>query len=247
MPEAPDPSRRDPDGSFVILFPGRTGSSWLVSALEGHPRIDVRGEILVGLDAARQRRLIEERLGTGSPTTRVRGFKTKLKDVADLDGLRATIGDRVRVVHMQRRDLLRLAISTVNARRLHRSTGRWNRSDGVRELPPLEIDVGVMIETIDACAAAVERLGTFVASLAAPVLEVDYAEVLESPSELLQRVQRHVGVEPRSLRSAVLKNTGTDLHTAIANFDRFAGELSRTRWGDLISDLDPAGERLPRG
>jgi hypothetical protein len=251
MPEDRDPLPPPPPGRgtrFAILFPGRTGSSWLVGALGSHPRIDVQGEILVGKDPAAQRRLVEERLRGETSPGRSRGFKTKLKDVADLEGLRAAIGTEVRVIHMVRRDLLRLAISTINARRLHRRTGRWNRARGVEALPPLETDADALVAEIDRCAAAVETLASFVAGLAAPVLEVDYAEVLLRPADLLDRVQRHLGVEPRPLTSGVLKNTGTDLRAAIADFDRLAGELAQTRWAGLLSGLDPLGERLlPRG
>jgi len=246
MPEAGDPSPLRRGGRFVILFPGRTGSSWLVSALDGHPRIDVRGEILVGRSPTEQRGLVEERLGGATTAGESRGFKTKLKDVADLDGLRTAIGDEVAVVHMVRRDLLRLAISTVNARRLHRRTGRWNRADGVRALPPLDVEIDVLLATIDECDAAVETLAGYVSTLAAPVLEVEYANVLDDPSGLLERVQRHVGVAPRPLSSGVLKNTGTDLREAVADFDRLTRDLAGSRWSRLLEDLDPAEEHAPR-
>lgn len=229
----------------MILFPGRTGSSWLVAALGNHPRVDAQGEILVGKDPAAQRRLVEERLRGEIPPGGSRGFKTKLKDVADHDALKSAIGTETRVVHMVRRDLLRLAISTINARRLHRRTGRWNRVGGVEQLPPLETGIDDLVAAIDQCAAAVETLARFVGGLAAPVLEVDYAEVLHSPADLLDRVQRHLGVAPRPLSSGVLKNTGTNLRTAIAGFDGLLGELSRSRWSALLSDLDPAEERRP--
>lgn len=246
MPEPREPAPVPPPGEgtrFVILFPGRTGSSWLVSALGDHPRIDVRGEILVGEDPAAQRRLVAERLEERIAPGDSRGFKTKLKDVADLDALASAIGTDVRVVHMVRRDLLRLAISTINARRLHRRTGHWNRADGVRELPPLETGIDTLVETIEECAASVETLATFVGRLGAPTLEVDYAEVLHEPANLLDRVQTHLGVAPRPLSSGVLKNTDTDLRAAVTDFDRLVGELSGTRWSGLLSDLDPAVEQ----
>ncbi|MGA0419373.1 MAG: hypothetical protein ACO3P9_05015 [Phycisphaerales bacterium] len=232
---------------FVILFPGRTGSSWLVSALDGHPRIDVRGEILVAQTPDAQRRLVEERLGNPPAPGESRGFKTKLKDVADLDALRVAIGTEVAVVHMVRRDLLRLAISTINARRLHRRTGRWNRADGVRALPPLDVEIDVLLATIDECATAVATLADYIGSLAAPVLEVDYAEVVHDPEGLLRRVQQHVGGAPRPLASGVLKNTGTDLREAVADFDRLTRDLAGSRWNRLLEDLDPAEEAPPSG
>jgi len=36
---------------FVILFPGRTGSTFLVSALDSHRDVEAKGEVLDGLRA----------------------------------------------------------------------------------------------------------------------------------------------------------------------------------------------------
>ena len=66
---------------FIVLFPGRTGSSWLVDALSRHPEIGIEGEILVGRTEREQEDHLRRLFGTRSRLAR--GFKTKLKDVTD--------------------------------------------------------------------------------------------------------------------------------------------------------------------
>ncbi|MGA1058443.1 MAG: hypothetical protein ACO3Y3_12200, partial [Phycisphaerales bacterium] len=62
MMATPEPDASRAHGiRFLILFPGRTGSSWLVSALQSHPDVSAEGEILVKQDAGSQRRILEER------------------------------------------------------------------------------------------------------------------------------------------------------------------------------------------
>ena len=75
---------------FVILFPGRTGSSWLVDALGRHPRIHAEGEILVRRSPEEQPSIWSGVWNRGS-SRRAAGFKTKLKDVVDPAALASAI------------------------------------------------------------------------------------------------------------------------------------------------------------
>ena len=48
-----------PPVRFAILFPGRTGSSFLVSCLESHPEVLAEGERLVRRSARWQERWLQ--------------------------------------------------------------------------------------------------------------------------------------------------------------------------------------------
>ena len=59
---------------------------------------------------------------------------------------------------MARKDLLKLAVSRINARRLKDQLGQWNRDEKTEQLPAFEIDVNTMEASLLTCHDAVEEL-----------------------------------------------------------------------------------------
>ncbi len=234
--------RRTTDGTrFLILFPGRTGSSWLVDGLARHPRIRAEGEMLVGRSPAEQRSELARLYGRSRYSAV--GFKTKLKDVADLGHLTACIEEHDLVVLlMRRRDLLRLAISRINARRLHAVTGRWNVRSNDRPVSGGDVTVDELVEALVACRDDVARLDDFVVSTGVTPFEIEYADILAGPAEVLGRVQEKLGVEPRRVVSSVAKNTSQRLSAAVGNIDALRQALSGGPWASVF-DVDPVSER----
>ena len=234
--------RRTTSGTrFLILFPGRTGSSWLVDGLARHPGIRAEGEMLVGRSAVEQRAEIVRLYGRSRKSAV--GFKTKLKDVADPGHLGDCIEEYDLVVLlMRRRDLLRLAISRINARRLHAATGRWNVRSKDRPVSGGDVSVDELVEALAACRDDVARLDDFVASAGVTPFEIEYADILAGPSEVLERVQEKLGVDPRRVVSSVAKNTSERLSSAVGNIDALRRELSGGPW-ESVFDVDPVSER----
>jgi hypothetical protein len=247
MMATPEPDASRAHGiRFLILFPGRTGSSWLVSALQSHPDVRAEGEILVKQDAGSQRRMLEERYASPPAAGTAIGFKTKLKDVADLEDLRRRIeATPLHLLLMRRADLIRLAISRITARRLHQHSGRWNLDHRTSAAPTRPIDPQELIEAIDHCDATVRELEAFAEGLEVPRLEVEYAEILGDPEATLARVQEFLGVVARPLESGVRKNTGEDLHVAVPNLPALLEAIEASRWSPLLSRFDPRREVLP--
>lgn len=233
---------------FLILFPGRTGSSWLISALQSHPDVRAEGEILVKQDERAQRRLLDGILGAAPEAGHAAGFKTKLKDVADLDGLRRRIRETpIAIISMRRRDLVRLSISRITARRLHEHSGRWNLDDRTSAAPTRPIETAELFEAIEHCDRTVRELDAFTASLDAPRLDLEYAEILADPAATLAKVQRFLGIEACPLQSAVRKNTDEDLERAVPNLAELLDAIGSTRWAELLSGFDRRRESLPPG
>jgi LPS sulfotransferase NodH len=227
---------------FVIVFPGRTGSSWLVSALAAHPSVEVQGEILVRQAAEAQRRLVRAALVPGRRVT-ARGFKTKMKDVADPDDLRdAIVETNALVIQMRRADLLRLALSRINARRLHDATGRWNRTAEMPESGVVPVTTEELQAALEACVDEVSRVETFVESVSGDVMDIRYADILRTPDEVLASVQTAIGVEPRTVRSGVVKNTDEDLRPWLPDFDGWRRWFADTPFAAAF-EIDPTRER----
>ena len=234
--------RKSAGARFLILFPGRTGSSWLVDGLCRHPRIRADGEILVGRSPDEQRSTLR-RLYAGRRTRSAIGFKTKLKDVADLDLLRSCIVEQdLVVILMRRRDLLRLAISRINARRLHAETGRWNVRGNDRPVSGADVAVEELVDALTRCRDDVLRLDDFVASSGVIPCEIEYADILAEPEGVFARVQEVLGVERRPLASSVVKNTSQELAGAVGNIDALRRELASSEWSSVF-DVDPISER----
>lgn len=233
--------RRDGGRRFVVVFPGRTGSSWLRAALDEHPAIDMQGEILVGLDVAAQSRTVSSRWRRVAPG-RACGFKTKMKDVADPTALAAAVDRHEAVViRMRRDDRLRLAVSRINARRLREATGRWNAGDGTAPVTPEAIDPATLEAALAATAEEVARVDAFVTTLGRPVVEIAYVEILRDPEGVLDRVQSALGVPRRGLASSVVKNTGEDLRESLPNLDALREAFADSPWREVF-EIDPARE-----
>ena len=101
---------------FVILFEGRTGSSYLVTSLSEHPNVRAGWEELVRLKALGHEAQAEwTRKALTAPLIGrfgAVGFKTKLRDIADPTQFSQLMRDRnVKIIHMQRRNRVKVAIS----------------------------------------------------------------------------------------------------------------------------------------
>ena len=233
--------RRQAATRFLILFPGRTGSSWLVDGLSRHPSISIQGEVLVGESEVGQQKIFKRLLGAAAGP-RASGFKTKLKDVADPASLRRCVHENdVVVISMRRADLLRLALSRINARRLYEATGAWNIRAGAKPLGDGEVSVEELSQALSDCRSDVQRLQEFVDSLGGHPHVIEYADIIASPESVLARVQEWLGVEVRPLLSSVVKNTNEDLTAAVSNFAQLREALSDGGWGPVF-DVDPIRE-----
>lgn len=222
---------------FIILFPGRTGSSWLVSAISGHSDIQVKGEILVGMKPKAQHRELLDIYGKPPRSGAARGFKTKLKDVAEQSELVKLINDHgIKVIHMARKDLLKLAVSRINARRLKDQVGQWNRDEKIERLPAFEIDVETMEASLQACHDAVQELELFMEDVSSPVLELEYDDMLRDPSACINRVLDFIEVDRCDLQSSIRKNTDDDLSKVILNYSELRRSMANGRWAFCFTD-----------
>jgi len=222
---------------FVVLFPGRTGSSHLVSCLSQHHEIFVEGEKLVRLDLAAQREYLRGLYGD-EPRNHVRavGFKTKLKDIASLEEFASTlIAHDVRIITLLRENRVKLAVSTLNARRIHALHGRWNLVGGEPQLPPLDATVDEIVSMIERVESSQRDVMTFASRLPLPRLEITYETMLASHDATMKQVQEFLQVDPRPLVGSVAKATHDDLRRSVVHFEALAERLRDTEYDSEVS------------
>ncbi len=213
--------RPAPTSRFVILFPGRTGSSLLVSCLASHPEIEAEGERLVRLDAAEQDRWLRDHYGRArSAGIRAVGFKTKPKDVRDPAAFETLLDALdVRPIALLRRNLVKLAVSTINARRIHEATGRWNNATDAPELAPIAIEPAELERQIAACDTAQREVMLLAGRLRTPPLLLEYEDLLADRDAFLARITGFLGVRPLPMQAGTGKATPDDLRAALLNHD----------------------------
>jgi LPS sulfotransferase NodH len=222
---------------FAILFPGRTGSSFLVSSLASHPGILVEGERLVRRPGWWQRRWIRRLYDRRrDPAIAAVGFKTKLKDVWNLDAFAAMLRARgVRIIELRRRNPVKLAVSTINARRLREQSGRWNRTGETRPLGPLAVEPADLERMVATCMARQAELAAYVGALELPTLRLDYEELLTDRDRWLARVLAFLKVSDMPLRSELLKATDDDLRRALRDYDAVAKHFAGGSYAAFFS------------
>ncbi len=221
---------------FVILFPGRVGSTFLVSALDAHPDIEAKGERLDPLrteGAAAQldwaRRYLKGRIVN---RYRAVGFKTKLRDVVDKHAFADLARELdVRIILLDRRNDVKHVVSRITARALKDTTGRWNRyaGDGAGRADAVTIDADDFDVRLRAVVAEKASIVDYVATLGLVCLHVDYEDLLAEPDATFAQVLGFLGIRVTPMTGATVKNTSDDLRDVIHNFDEV-----RSRYVDTI-------------
>ena len=226
---------------FVILFPGRTGSTFLVSALDAHPDVEAKGEVLDGLrpkGVEAQRAWVERYLrGPAIGRSKAIGFKTKLRDVLDQDAFTAAVERyNTRIIVLDRRNDVKHAVSRITARVLRDRTGRWNRYEGSEALGLLQIDADDFASRLSAVEEEKETIRSYVAGLDRPHLQIDYEDLCLDPPATFKKVFEYLGVRSVPVAGATLKNTSDDLREVISNFDEIRTAYVGTPYESMFDD-----------
>jgi LPS sulfotransferase NodH len=242
-----EPNARHIPTRFVVLFEHRSGSTYLVEALNSHSRIRsekellavIRGKVEKGeADPGNQLRCIDKLYVPGNHGYDVIGFKTKIKDILDPVGMaRVLKANEARVILLQRRNRIKLRVSLINAMRLNEATGDWNRYDETVQLTPLHIEVGGFKRELELEDKANRELNEYARSLGLPVLELHYEDLLADSEEAFRRVCGFLGTNYEPLEAGTKKNTSDDLRHVVANFDELKAAFAGTAYEPMFDEV----------
>jgi LPS sulfotransferase NodH len=230
--------------SYVIFFIERDGSTYLTSLLASHPQVrSVYERFAVmkerGEDAREQ--LDWARAFLKAPLVgrfAARGFKTKLVDVLDREGLAGLLRElNCRALQMKRRNHVKAVVSRINARRLYEANGKWNLSREEDRLPPAEIDPDEFSAYLAERQRGEEELEAYVERLAIPTLRLVYEDLLQTRDQTLQEVLSFLRVRAVPLEGRTLKQTNDDLRQVILNFDELRSGFVGTRYEPMFDEV----------
>ena len=236
---ATEPSRATP---FVLLFQGRTGSTYLIESLSRHPQVLAETEHLVGLrqkGGQAQLRWAQWFLNSAhdSKPSAV-GFKTKLSDVLDREGFAKLLNNTAaRILFGKRRNLVKMVVSWLRSEQLYHATGKWNLYSQQDQLGPLYIDIDkfqIRLDQVEHRRSVLER---FVHDLDLPVLPVEYEELLVDPSRVLDQVLSFLNLSPQKLEGRSKKNTSDDLRQAVTNFNEMRSQFTGTKYEHMFDEV----------
>jgi hypothetical protein len=245
---------------FVILTAPRSGSAWLVDALNSHPRIAAYGELFVpgahdreGAYGSQDRPIFTNYAETDGRGRSKLGLLRKRitylnavydRDDADCVGFKlvykqATLNPgvlaylsvrRVKVVHLIRSNVLDSVISWETAR----ARGLFHARKG-DEVEPIkvELDATALLDRLDHHEYAITVARGWIRNLRLPYTEAFYEE-LTGPKrdEKLGRILSFLGVEPSPLGTEFVRMNPIEHGELLANYDEIRETLrgSRFEW-----------------
>lgn len=240
---------------FVILFEGRTGSSFAISALNSHPHVIAAEEALMDKSAGQQHAWIQKFFRNPHHTERIRtrvrtallphtrphivaaGFKTKLRCIQDRDAFREQLhAYECKIIYLDRRNTIKLALSGLNALRLYSLTGRYNRLKGESPLPPFAPTIEELEAAIAARQEKSEALEAFLKTLKLPLLTLYYEDMLQDRQAFFDTLLAFINAEPRTLESRFSKNSSDDLRDVLTNYKEIRDYFSAKGYGGMFDE-----------
>jgi len=253
------------DGSptaFLLLTTQRTGSTWLQTLLDSHPRIAVHGEMFLlhasrhppfGADGVERFEYYTERAGDGHRSARpyrtfayldtlfaahseasAVGFKMMYDQVFRHPEVLAYLVRRdVKVVHLVRRNLLDIVIS----REAMKARGLAHATSK-EEVKDLQVTLDPLtlrgrLRLIDVQVAAYRRA---LEALRIDHVEVVYEDLMEGRTSIAP-ILRWLGVphgDDADLSSQMIKLNPDRQSQLVANYDKVARLLEHTRYASLV-------------
>ena len=229
---------------YVLLFEGRTGSTFLTATLSQHPEILADGERLdkyrnapnaatAQLDSARQF-LTPPFVGPH----RVRGFKTKLREIKDPTAFAALLQEkRVHILYMQRRNRIKTTVSGFTGQRLYEKTAKWNLTQEADRPGALHIDPTAFAAALKVREEREHALTAYVEGLALPTLNLYYEALLVDEAAFLAPLYAFLGVQPRPASAKTKKNTSDDLRQVLVNFEELRAPYAGTPYAAMFDEV----------
>jgi len=224
---------------FIVFADARTGGTHLMSKLTSHPDIFAVSEPFAhhNLNTHEEQVSWMQTFYSNSKKRKFEalGFRTKIEHQADLDQFISLINnENIICFSLQRRNLVKKAISRINAVELYKETNDYNRKSKDFKQTSYEIKPNKLKKEIEICEQEKQITNQFIEKLN-NVTILYYEQILLDESSFFERIIRTLGIEPKELKTTVFKNTGDDLSKSLRNFIEVKDSLQGTKY---LNDLE---------
>jgi LPS sulfotransferase NodH len=224
---------------FLIVTRARTGSNMLISALQSHPNVHAEGELLQQVRDTGDIDVVLHNIFRAGRARSVlaSGFKIfyyhPLHDDSGVVWEKLRAVERLRVVHLKRRNRLR----TFTSRQIADRTNEWiakGRHDPRHETTGRELtlrrrELEKYFEQGEAYEAECEaRFAGW------PMLDVYYEDLAADLNGEVRRVTRLLGVPDANVHAQTRQQNPEPLSQLIANYEELADAFRGTRWSEFF-------------
>ena len=224
---------------FIVLSRSRTGSNLLISLLDSHSQIHVKGEKFVRLRGRDHKKILANLFSKQPHFLKAKGFKIFYEHPLDDDS--CSIWEDLQsmedlyVIHLKRKNILRTLLS----RKIAGIQNVWavtpnEKSHSCQE----QVTVSFTVDELNAGFRQTrewEEMGD--ASFSRhPLLSIDYEELVADRATTLRKVTQFLGVEYRSPKTELLKQSCGSMREQISNYDELKSAFAETEWGHFFED-----------
>jgi LPS sulfotransferase NodH len=226
---------------FIIFADARTGGTHVMSKLNSHPDIFAVSEPFPHhniQEHENQLAWMEEFFSNNKKKKfKALGFRTKIEHQADLPKFIDYVNQNdIICFSLQRRNLVKKAISRINAVKLFKETKDYNRKSREFERKATEIRPNKLLTEIKVCEDQLHTTNDFLIELY-DVSILYYEQILIDERDFFNGIIKKLRVPPNELETSVFKNTSDDLSKSLSNYEEIKSRLLNTPYLDDLEEV----------
>lgn len=226
--------------NFILLFIGRTGSSYIIDMLNSHSDIIAERELLVPLTDSESEYNCLNSLYTKKREANISavGFKTKLTDVYDVKQFGRILDEfDTKIIYLYRDNIVKQTISRINRKRLHEDRQHHNLERGDDKLPSFSIKPEEFEKWLDETYNRSIEIHQYMHNVKRPQLRISYEDLLNNHDLVFKRIFDFIEVESKKMKSELIKNTSDNLKDVLINYDELKGIYKNTKFEKMFHSV----------
>lgn len=224
---------------ILIITRSRTGSNLLVSFLNSHPKILMKGEELEHLNGKTYQQILAKIFSKQPNRIEAMGFKLFYchpfpYDPALSNELLRDLStyENIHVIHLKRRNILRTLTSRKIALEQNIWTSRELKKLKNKKKVPVSFEKDELLEGFEFTRGLETEADEIFARV--PKITVSYEDLIADRVNECQRVFNFLGLENCTISTDLSKQNPESLRTLILNYDELKAEFSGTKWDSFF-------------
>jgi LPS sulfotransferase NodH len=214
---------------FIILSRSRSGSNLLVSLLDSHPNIYVRGEVFHNLRGRNYKKILKSFFYKMPNHFQACGFKIFYYHPLDTDcnalWEELVKNKDIKVIHLYRKNLLKTVIS----RKIAIETDIWSsEKTKLAQIPKFEFPPKLIEEEIKKSINWRNKYNKLFNNH--HIIELSYEDMIKSLNDDLFFLQEFLGLSKMKLYSHLEKQQKKSLSQVLSNYTEIEEYFSTTKW-----------------